>query len=144
MTNVIDKKIVGYAVKPTTEAPKETLKETTTRPEALHGITYKIKAPTLDHALYITITDIVIDGRPHPYELFINSKDIDNYQWVAALTRIVSAVFRKGGEVAFLVDELKAIFDPKGGYYKKGTYVPSLVAEIGHILGKHLASSHYQ
>jgi len=105
------------------------------RPAALTGATYKVKTPLSEHALYITITDR--DGRP--FEMFINSKSMEHFQWIVALTRVVSAVFRHGGEVTFLVEELRSVFDPKGGYFKKGgRYMPSLVAEIGDVLETHL------
>jgi hypothetical protein len=135
----------------TTPKVKEILKvapihmnEHVARPEALHGTTYKIKTPVSDHALYITINDIVLNaGTEHeqrrPFEIFINSKNMDHYMWVVALTRIVSAIFRKGGDVAFLVEELKAIFDPRGGYWQPGgRFMPSLVAELGCVIERHL------
>ena len=95
------------------------------RPEMLIGSTYKVKTPVSDHAMYVTINDIILnEGTPHeqrrPFEIFINSKNLDHYQWIVALTRIMSAVFRKGGDVTFLVDELKAVFDPRGGYWQPG------------------------
>ncbi|MGR3913949.1 MAG: NrdJb [Gammaproteobacteria bacterium] len=114
------------------------------RPEMLVGSTYKIRTPVSKHAFYITINDIVLNpGTPYekrrPFEMFINSKNMDHYQWISALTLIVSAVFRKGGDVAFLVQELQGVFDPKGGYFRKGgKFMPSLVAEIGHALESHL------
>jgi hypothetical protein len=136
----IDKKITGYKVNPqATEKPPEpqlTMHEKVPRPEDLNGRTYKIKSP--DSALYITINNILIDGVIHPYEIFINSKNMEHYEWVVALTRLISAVFRKGGEVKFLVEELKGVFSPKGGYWKKGKYMPSLVAEIGSVIEEHL------
>ena len=116
------------------------------RPEILIGSTYKIKSPLFEHALYVTINDIVLNaGSEHeqrrPFEIFINSKNMDHFQWIVALTRIMSAVFRKGGDVTFLVDEMKAVFDPKGGYFKAGgVYMPSLVAELGSIVEDHLKS----
>ena len=116
------------------------------RPEILIGSTYKIKSPLFEHALYVTINDIVLNaGSEHeqrrPFEIFINSKNMDHFQWIVALTRIMSAVFRKGGDVTFLVDEMKAVFDPKGGYFKAGgVYMPSLVAELGCIVEDHLKS----
>ena len=116
------------------------------RPEILIGSTYKIKSPLFEHALYVTINDIVLNaGSEHeqrrPFEIFINSKNMDHFQWIVALTRIMSAVFRKGGDVTFLVDEMKAVFDPKGGYFKVGgVYMPSLVAELGCIVEDHLKS----
>lgn len=114
------------------------------RPDVLIGSTYKVKTPISDHAMYITINDIVLNkGTEHevrrPFEIFINSKNLDHYQWIVALTRIISAVFRKGGDVTFLVDELKAVFDPRGGYWKPGgKFMPSLIAEIGEVIERHL------
>ena len=114
------------------------------RPEALVGATYKIKSPLVEHAMYVTINDIVLNiGTPHelrrPFEVFINSKNMDHFQWVVAITRIMSAVFRKGGDVTFLVEEMKAVFDPRGGYFKAGgVYMPSIVAEIGSVVEEHL------
>ncbi len=114
------------------------------RPETLLGSTYKIKTPLSEHALYVTINDIVLNPetpyeKRRPFEIFINSKNMDNFQWILALTRIVSAVFRKGGDVTFLVEELRSVFDPKGGYFKKGgKYMPSLVAEIGDAIETHM------
>jgi hypothetical protein len=114
------------------------------RPEMLIGSTYKVKTPVSDHAMYITINDIVLNqGTPYeqrrPFEIFINSKNLDHFQWIVALTRIISAVFRKGGDVSFLVEELKAVFDPRGGYWKPGgKFMPSLIAEIGHTIEHHL------
>ena len=116
------------------------------RPEVLVGSTYKIKSPLVEHAMYVTINDIVLNqGTPHelrrPFEVFINSKNMDHFQWIVALTRIMSAVFRKGGDVTFLVDEMKAVFDPRGGYFKAGgVYMPSIVAEIGSVVEEHLKS----
>ena len=116
------------------------------RPEVLIGSTYKIKSPLVEHAMYVTINDIVLNpGTEHelrrPFEVFINSKNMDHFQWIVALTRIMSAVFRKGGDVTFLVDEMKAVFDPRGGYFKAGgVYMPSIVAEIGSVVEDHLKS----
>jgi len=114
------------------------------RPEMLLGSTYKVKTPLSEHALYVTINDVILnEGTEHqlrrPFEVFINSKNMDHFQWIVALTRIISAVFRKGGDVTFLVDELRSVFDPRGGYFKKGgKYMPSLVAEIGDAIECHL------
>ena len=114
------------------------------RPEMLIGSTYKIKTPLSEHALYVTINDIVLNQDSEhelrrPFEIFINSKNMDHFQWIVALTRIISAVFRKGGDVTFLVDEMRSVFDPRGGYFKKGgKYMPSLVAEIGDAIESHL------
>jgi len=116
------------------------------RPESLLGSTYKIKTPLSEHALYVTINDIILNpGTPYekrrPFEIFINSKNMDHFQWIVALTRIVSAVFRKGGDVTFLVEELRSVFDPRGGYFKRGgKYMPSLVAEIGDAIEVHMKS----
>ncbi len=114
------------------------------RPEMLLGSTYKIKTPLSEHSLYLTINDMVLNpGTKHelrrPFEIFINSKNMDHFQWIVALTRIISAVFRKGGDVTFLVDELRSVFDPRGGYFKKGgKYMPSLVAELGDAIESHM------
>jgi hypothetical protein len=162
----IDKKIKGYAVvtpedkakaqaeavsRAAAEAVLPTadviqMHERIERPEVLIGSTYKIKSPLVEHAMYVTINDIVLNaGSEHeqrrPFEIFINSKSMEHFQWIVALTRIMSAVFRKGGDVTFLVDEMKAVFDPKGGYFKAGgVYMPSLVAELGAIVEDHLKS----
>src|SRR3954464_7087044 len=155
----IDKKIVKYAVakdetekKPQPAQPEREeqkviqLHEKLERPEVLIGSTYKVKTPVSDHAMHVTINDIVLnEGTKHeqrrPFEIFINSKNLDHYQWIVALTRIMSAVFRKGGDVTFLVEELKAVFDPRGGYFKAGgVYMPSIVAELGAIIEQHLKS----
>ena len=160
----IEKKIVGYAVskqgeKPPAEVRQDYPREVTEggaevirmhekleRPEVLIGSTYKVKTPVSDHAMYVTINDIILnEGTEHekrrPFEIFINSKNLDHYQWIVALTRIISAVFRKGGDVTFLVDELKAVFDPRGGYWQPGgKFMPSIIAELGHIVEKHLVA----
>jgi hypothetical protein len=160
----IDKKIVGYAVTRPDDKPEEAPKpeytrepmdggaevirmhEKLERPEMLIGSTYKVKTPVSDHAMYVTINDIVLNEgtefeKRRPFEIFINSKNLDHYQWIVALTRIISAVFRKGGDVTFLVDELKAVFDPRGGYWQPGgKFMPSIIAELGYIVEKHLIS----
>ncbi|HGY5294986.1 TPA: NrdJb [Aeromonas salmonicida] len=153
MVKKIDKKIVAYKVK-TRDEPQEDLApqddvvhmhETVLRPERLMGTTCKLKTPehVSEHSLFITINDIILnEGTVHetrrPFEIFINSKSLEHYQWIVALTRIISAVFRKGGDVTFLVEELRSVFDPKGGYWNKGKYVPSLIAEIGNVIETHL------
>jgi hypothetical protein len=112
--------------------------------EALEGSTYKIKTPLDDHAMYVTINDIILNpGTVHeqrrPFEIFINSKNMDHFQWIVALTRLMSAVFRKGGDVTFLAEELQAVFDPKGGYFKPGgRFMPSIIAEIGDVIAHHM------
>jgi ribonucleoside-diphosphate reductase alpha chain len=108
------------------------------RPEALPGKTYKIKWPDSEHALYITLNDVVMDGRRRPFEVFINSKNMEHYAWTVALTRMISAVFRRGGDVSFVVEELKAVFDPRGGQWMEGRYVPSLLAAIGEVIERHM------
>ncbi len=110
------------------------------RPEALPGSTYKISWPESEHALYITINDIVQDGRRRPFEIFINSKNMEHYAWTVALTRMISAVFRRGGDVSFVVEELKAVFDPRGGAWMGGRYVPSLLAAIGDVIERHMVA----
>lgn len=167
MSIKIQHKIVGYdIVKPDTPLPSDTappaphapaapspppdnitrMHEKVERPELLVGNTYKIKPPVSKHAFYITINDIILNpGTPfekrRPFEIFINSKNMDHYQWISALTLIISAIFRKGGDVTFLVQELRSVFDPKGGYFRKGgKYMPSLVAEIGGAIESHLTN----
>ncbi|HEY0282930.1 MAG TPA: LAGLIDADG family homing endonuclease [Rhizomicrobium sp.] len=108
------------------------------RPDVLLGQTYKIKWLDADHAFYITINDVEKDGRRRPFEIFINSKNMEAYAWTLALTRMISAVFRRGGDVSFVVEELKAVFDPRGGQWMEGHYVPSLLAAIGEIVERHL------
>ncbi|MCD6075162.1 MAG: ribonucleoside-diphosphate reductase, adenosylcobalamin-dependent, partial [Rhodospirillales bacterium] len=108
------------------------------RPDVLQGATYKLQWPESDHALYITVTDILQDGRRRPFEMFINSKNTEHYAWTVALTRMISAVFRRGGDVSFVVEELKAVFDPRGGQWMRGKYVPSLLAAIGEVLEQHM------
>lgn len=108
------------------------------RPEALPGQTYKVKWPESDHAIYITINDIIQDGRRRPFEVFINSKNMEHFAWTVALTRMISAVFRRGGDVAFVVEELKAVFDPRGGQWVGGRYIPSLLAAIGEVIERHM------
>ena len=109
------------------------------RPGALEGLTYKLRWPESDHATYITINDVMeSSGRRRPFEVFINSKNMEHYAWTVALTRMISAVFRRGGDVAFVVDELKAVFDPRGGYWVEGRYVPSILAAIGEVIERHM------
>lgn len=113
------------------------------RPNMLLGSTYKIKIPLSEHALYVTVNDIVLNPDSEyelrrPFEIFINSKNMEHFQWIVALTRILSAVFRKGGDITFLVAELRSVFAPSGGYFKNGKFMPSLVAEIGDVLESHL------
>ena len=147
----IDKKIEGYGISEPekNESAEEAsnvfqLGEPLDRPEKITGTTYKVKTPVTDHAFYITINDVVMnEGTPQehrrPFEIFVNSKNMEHFQWIVALTRVMSAVFRKGGDVTFLVEELESVFDPSGGYYKKGgKYIPSLVAELGHVVETHL------
>jgi len=108
------------------------------RPEVLPGRTYKLKWPESDHAIYITLNDVVQDGRRRPFEIFINSKNMEHYAWTVALTRMISAVFRRGGDVSFVVEELKAVFDPRGGAWLNGRYKPSLLAAIGEVIEQHM------
>jgi ribonucleoside-diphosphate reductase alpha chain len=110
------------------------------RPQALEGNTYKVKWPDSEHALYITINDIVLNGRRRPFEVFINSKNMEHFAWTVALTRMISAVFRRGGDVSFVVEELKAVFDPRGGAWMQGKYVPSILAAIGGVIERHLVA----
>ena len=155
----IEKKIIGFevlteekkakAAAAKAEAEKASIvqmHESVERPDMLIGSTYKIKTPMSEHAMYVTINDMLLnEGTEHeqrrPFEIFINSKNMEHYQWVVALTLLISAVFRKGGDITFIVDELRAVFDPQGGYFKRGgKFMPSLVAEIGDVVEKHLKS----
>lgn len=154
MAKKIENKIVSYEVvdieekrklsKAAADAHIQQMHESVSRPEMLMGATYKIKTPMSEHALYVTLNDMVLnEGTEHevrrPFEVFINSKNMEQFQWVVALTRVISAVFRKGGDATFLVDEMKAVFDPQGGYFKPGgRYMPSLVAEIGYAIESHM------
>lgn len=108
------------------------------RPGVLQGQTYKVRWPDSDHAIYITINDVMQDGRRRPFEIFINSKNMEHFAWTVALTRMISAVFRRGGDVSFVVEELKAVFDPRGGHWMKGKYIPSLLAAIGGVIERHM------
>lgn len=156
----IDKKIVSYSVvkedkvtgnddatsmTENTASVPVVMTESLKRPDVVHGETYKIKPPehALQHALYVTINDVILnEGTDNevrrPFEIFINSKNLEHYQWIVALTLVMSAVFRKGGDVTFLVDELSSVFDPRGGYWSKGKYVPSIIADIGEVVKKHM------
>ena len=150
----INKKIVGYGLvdkedeeKPIADTAEVVqLGEPLGRPDKITGSTYKVKTPVTEHALYITINDVVMNEgteqeHRRPFEIFINSKNMEHFQWIVALTRVMSAVFRKGGDITFLVEELESVFDPGGGYYKKGgKFVPSLVAELGQVVEHHLES----
>ena len=154
MSIKIEKKIVGYSVvdkideqkNEKKEIPAEVVQigEPLARPDKITGSTYKVKTPVTEHALYITINDVIMNegtDQEHrrPFEIFVNSKNMEHFQWIVGLTRVMSAVFRKGGDLTFLIEELESVFDPNGGYYKKGgKYVPSLVAELGQVLEEHL------
>lgn len=149
MTAKINSKIVGYKVLAESEqvvdipviVEPDKLNEATARPELLFGSTYKIKPVGMDDALYIIINDIEVNGEMRPYEIFINTKSIESIQWVMIFTRLVSAIWRNGGNHAFMVEEMKNTFDPKGGYFLKGNgLIPSIVAHIGIIIDKHLKS----
>ena len=111
------------------------------RPQALEGQTYKLKWPDSEHAIYLTINDIIVGGHRRPFEVFINSKNMEHYAWTVALTRMISAVFRRGGDVSFVVEELKAVFDPRGGAWVQGKYIPSILAAIGGVIERHLIAT---
>ena len=111
------------------------------RPEALEGNTYKVKWPDSEHAIYITINDVIHGGHRRPFEVFINSKNMEHFAWTVALTRMISAVFRRGGDVSFVVEELKAVFDPRGGAWMGGKYIPSILAAIGGVIEQHLIAT---
>ena len=111
------------------------------RPQSLEGHTYKLKWPDSEHAIYLTINDILLNGHRRPFEVFINSKNMEHYAWTLALTRMISAVFRRGGDVSFVVEELKAVFDPRGGAWVKGKYIPSILAAIGGVIETHMINT---
>ncbi len=108
------------------------------RPSTLDGNTYKLKWPDSEHAIYVTINDIIVNDMRRPFEVFINSKNMEHFAWTVGLTRMISAVFRRGGDVSFVVDELKAVFDPRGGAWVGGKYIPSILAAIGGVLEEHM------
>jgi len=111
------------------------------RPQSLEGHTYKLKWPDSEHAIYLTINDILLNGHRRPFEVFINSKNMEHYAWTLALTRMISAVFRRGGDVSFVVEELKAVFDPRGGAWVQGKYIPSILAAIGGVIETHMINT---
>ena len=117
------------------------ISEPLSRPEALEGQTYKVKWPDSEHAIYITVNDLLFNGHRRPFEVFINSKNMEHFAWTVALTRMISAVFRRGGDVSFVVEELKAVFDPRGGAWVDGKYIPSILAAIGGVIEHHMIST---
>ncbi|EGO96094.1 MAG: adenosylcobalamin-dependent ribonucleoside-diphosphate reductase [Rhodospirillales bacterium] len=127
--------------KPAVAAPATTAAGLLVRADKLIGATYKLRWPDSEHAMYVTINDIEQDGMRRPFEVFVNSKNLEHYAWVVALTRMISAVFRRGGEVAFVAEELKQVFDPRGGQWSGGRYVPSLVAAIGDVIERHMVET---
>ncbi len=130
--------ITGSVLEVTPAVSKLAVGELMVRPEKLIGATYKLRWPDSDHAYYVTVNDIEHEGIRRPLEVFVNSKALEHYPWVVALTRMISAVFRRGGEVAFVAEELRQVFDPRGGQWANGHYVPSLVAAIGEIIERHM------
>ncbi|MES2913844.1 MAG: adenosylcobalamin-dependent ribonucleoside-diphosphate reductase [Pseudomonadota bacterium] len=135
---VSEKADTPAAAQPVTGGEVVYLSEPLDRPAALEGQTYKVKWPGSEHALYITINDIVTAGHRRPFEVFINSKNMEHFAWTVALTRMISAVFRRGGDISFVVEELKAVFDPRGGAWMEGRYIPSILAAIGGVIERHL------
>ncbi|MFO1201421.1 MAG: adenosylcobalamin-dependent ribonucleoside-diphosphate reductase [Tabrizicola sp.] len=135
---VSEKQTAPVASQPVTGGEVVYLSEPLDRPSALEGQTYKVKWPGSEHALYITINDIIIAGHRRPFEVFINSKNMEHFAWTVALTRMISAVFRRGGDISFVVEELKAVFDPRGGAWMEGRYIPSILAAIGGVIERHL------
>ena len=129
------------AVAKATMPPAPDLTRPLDRPASLEGATYKLKFPGSEHAIYITINDVVQDGRLRPFEVFINSKNMEHFAWTVGLTRMISAVFRRGGDVSFVVEELKAVFDPRGGAWIEGRYVPSILAAIGSVIERHMIAT---
>ena len=150
MTEKIEQKITGFSVKKEAEeaGQKETIwleqmGEHIDRPDKLLGETVKIKTPNTEHAVYVTLNDVILNERTehekiHPYEIFIQTKDTSHVQWIMILARTLSAIFRKGGDVTFIIEEMKNTHAPNSGYLKKGIWVPSLVADIGYVIEAHL------
>ncbi len=126
------------AAEPAQSADVVYIAEPLGRPEALEGQTYKIKWPESEHAIYITVNDVIMNGHRRPFEVFINSKNMEHFAWTVGLTRMISAVFRRGGDVSFVVEEMKAVFDPRGGAWMEGKYIPSILAAIGAVIEQHM------
>jgi len=131
-------KVPGEGAMPTEGGEVIYMSDPLDRPTELEGATYKLKWPDSNHAIYVTVNDIVLNGHRRPFEVFINSKNMEHYAWTVALTRMISAVFRRGGDVSFVVEELKAVFDPRGGAWMNGKYIPSILAAIGGVLERHM------
>jgi len=141
MTTYRPNAVTGSVLQVANEAPPAKLRQEpvlAARGEALEGMTYKLKWPDSAHSVYVTINDSHVDGERRPFEIFINSKNMEHYAWTLGLTRMISAVFRRGGDVSFVAEELKAVFDPRGGAWMHGRYVPSLLAAIGGVIEQHL------
>ena len=136
--SVLEVKPVAPVVPAPALGPTAVMTDLMLRSDKLIGATYKLRWPDSEHAMYVTVNDVELDGVRRPFEVFVNSKNLEHYAWVVALTRMISAVFRRGGEVAFVAEELKQVFDPRGGQWSNGHYVPSLVAAIGEILERHM------
>ncbi len=139
--NAVTGSVLSVPATPSAPPPAQSLCDPAPRPGTLTGQTYKVKWPGSEHAIYITINDIVADGRSRPFEVFINSKNMEHFAWTVALTRMISAVFRRGGAVGFVAEELKAVFDPRGGAWVAGAYVPSILAAIGGVIEAHLVAT---
>jgi ribonucleoside-diphosphate reductase alpha chain len=141
--NAVTGSVLSVATEPKAapaHAPDVPAAEPLDRPAELEGATYKLKWPDSEHAIYITINDITVGGQRRPFEIFINSKNMEHYAWTVALTRMISAVFRRGGDVSFVVEELKAVFDPRGGAWMEGRYIPSILAAIGGVIERHMVA----
>jgi ribonucleoside-diphosphate reductase alpha chain len=136
--NAVTGSVLSTPAVPADNARAISLRLPMDRAPALPGMTYKLRWPESDHAIYITINDIDDGGQRRPFEIFINSKNMEHFAWTVALTRMISAVFRRGGDVSFVVEELKAVFDPRGGQWMNGHYVPSLLAAIGNVIEEHM------
>jgi ribonucleoside-diphosphate reductase alpha chain len=137
--NAVTGSVLKLSEKPGDETPAGP--QLAQRAEAMRGATYKLKWPESAHAVYVTINDIDADGDRRPFEIFVNSKNMEHYAWTLGLTRMISAVFRRGGDVSFVPEELKAVFDPRGGAWMNGRYVPSLLAAIGEVIERHVGQS---
>lgn len=111
------------------------------RPEVLHGSTYRMKWPGDESSYYVTINDAIVDGKRVPFEIFVNTKNLESQAWIAALTLMISAILRRERDVAFLAQELMSVVDARGGAFMPGQgYVNSRVAAIGRVIAGHFIS----
>ena len=100
----------------------------------LPSTTYKFRVP--EKAMYFTIV-----GEGKPIWLFVNSKEMDSYQWVTALMESYSRQIKACVEVSDIVEAMKTTFAPGGKYFipdGTGREVHSIVHHLGLILEEHV------